>query len=505
MTEYPRRQFLKFALAGALTAAGDAWDGAGASAEPTSAPAPFAPENVTAMASDLAKAAFKAPKPNLPDPFPSLTFEQYAAIRRDPGTAIWQDGHSPFTLEPLHRGSLFTTPVDLYLVENGAARKLVYVSSAFDFGKLDVPKEIPDIGFSGVRILRDGMDTAIFQGASFFRSLARGQSYGLTSRGLSIRTGDPQGEEFPFFRALWIEKPSLAADALVIHALLDSASVTGAFRFTIRAGEATIIDTEMTMFARVGIDHLGLGTMAGAYLFGPLDHMRPDDVRESVHDVCGLQILSGTGEWIWRPVANRGTLQISGFAGQNPRGFGMLQRDRNFDSYADDNSHWERRPSLWIEPIGDWGEGELQLLEIPNDSEANDNIIALWRPKGGIPEGASASFAYRQFWCWTAPARPELATTLSSRMGKIDKRLRFVIEFVSDAFTDPKHAAETTAAIEAAPGQVTSVRLFPSTERKSIRVEFDVDPGSNAFSELRVVLKAADKPASETWLYRWTT
>jgi len=504
MTKYPRRQFLKFALAGALTAAGESWDGGVASAEPTSAPSPFAPENVTAMASDLAKAAFKAPKPNLPDPFPSLTFEQYAAIRRDPGTAIWADGQSPFTLEPLHRGSLFTTSVDLYLVENGVARKLIYVSSVFDFGKLDVPKDIPDIGFSGVRVLKAGTDTAIFQGASFFRSLARGQTYGLSSRGLSLHTGDPQGEEFPFFRSLWIEKPSVASDALVIHALLDSASLTGAFRFTIRAGEATIIDTELTLFARTGVDHLGLGTMAGTYLFGPLDHLHTDDVRESVHDVGGLQILTGTGEWLWRPLANRATLQISGFADHNPRGFGMLQRDRNFDSYADDSSHWERRPSLWIEPISDWGDGELQLLEIPNESEANDNVIALWRPKGGIPEGGSASFAYRQFWCWTPPARPPMATAITSRMGKVDKRLRFVIEFVGDAFADPKRAAEATAAIEASPGQVASLKLFPSPERRSVRVDFDIDPGSNTYSELRVVLKAADKPVSETWLYRWT-
>jgi glucans biosynthesis protein len=493
-------------LGGALAAAGEATV---ASAESPGPPSPFTPDSVIREASELAKAAYKPLKADLPDPFPSLTFEQYAAIRRHPGTAIWEDGVSPFTLEPLHRGSLFSNPVDIYVVEASMARKLPYVSSVFDFGKLDVPKTLPDIGFSGVRILKGGAagagtDVAIFQGASFFRSLARGQTYGLGARGLSIHAGDPQGEEFPYFRTLWIEKPSLAEDALVVHALLDSASLTGAFRFTIRAGEATIIDTELTLFARVAVDHLGLGTMAGTYLFGPLDHLHPDDVRESVRDVGGLQMLNGSGEWIWRPIANRATLQISGFADQNPRGFGMLQRNREFDVYADDISHWELRPSLWIEPIGDWGEGEVQLLEIPTDSEANENVIALWRPKGGIAVGGSVSFAYRQFWCWTPPARPELATATTSRMGKIDKRLRFIVEFVCDAFADPKRAAEVNAVIEASPGQVVSSRLFPSAARKSIRVMFDVDPGSSTYSELRVVLKAADKPQSETWLYRWT-
>ena len=509
MTEYPRRDFLKIALAGALAAAGNAGLTTDASAEPFGPPTPFSADTTQAAARDLAKAAYKAPAAPLPEPFPSLNFDQYASIRRAPGTAIWQDAHSPFTLEPLHRGFLFTTEVDLYVVENGEARKLIYDRSLFDFGKLDVPKDLPDLGFSGVRILKGGggegwTDAAIFQGATFFRSLARGQSYGLSARGLSVHTGDAQGEEFPVFRALWIEKPSLATDALVVHALLDSTSLTAAFRFTIRAGDATIIDTELTLYARTEVDHLGLGSMTGAYLFGALDHLRPDDVRAAVHEIGGLQILSGSGEWIWRPVANRTTLQISAFVDKNPRGFGMLQRNRSFDAYEDDQSHWELRPSLWIEPIGDWGEGETMLLEIPTDQETHENIVALWQPKAGLAAGGSVSFAYRQFWCWTPPAKPDLAIATQSRTGKAGKHQRFIVEFVSDEFADPQKAAQATAALEANPGEIVAVHLYPYKERRSIRVVFDLDPGSNAFSELRLSLKSANKPVSETWLYRWT-
>jgi glucans biosynthesis protein len=326
----------------------------------------------------------------------------------------------------------------------------------------------------------------------------------LTARALSIRTGDAQGEEFPFFRALWIEKPSAAADALVIHALLDSASLAGGFRFTLRTGEATIIDTELTLFARAQVDHLGLGSMAGAYLFGSLDHLHSDDVRQNVHDISGLQILTGSGEWIWRPTANRTTLQISAFGDHNPHGFGMLQRNRVFDAYGDDETHWELKPSLWIEPIGDWGDGEVLLLEIPSDSETNDNVIAQWRPKAGLPTGGSVSYAYRQFWCWSPPARPDLAVATSSRVGRVGKRRRFAVEFVSERFADPARAAEASAAIEAAPGQITYIRLYPYRDRHSIRVVFDLDPGSESYSELRLVLKADNKPVSETWLYRWT-
>ncbi len=508
MSEYARRDFLKLALAGALAAAGEGSFSAAASADPLGPPSPFGDNTVADAAKALAKNAFAAPSAPLPDPFSNLKIDQFEQIHRVPGSAIWQEPQSPYALEPLHRGSVFTAPVDLYLVENGGARKVGYDRSTFDFGKLDVPKDIADIGFSGVQILRGGgdgwTDAAIFQGASFFRSLARGQSYGLSARGLSVRIGDPQGEEFPIFRALWIEKPTPASDALVIHALLDSQSVTGAYKFTIRAGETTIIDTEMTLYARVAIANYGLGAMAGAYLFGPLDHLRPDDVRESARNVTGLQMLSGAGEWIWRPIANRGTLQISSFIDKNPRGFGMLQRNRSFDFYQDDQNHWELRPSLWIEPIGDWGDGETTLVEIPSDSESNENMIALWRPKAKLPAGESISFAFRQFWCWTPPAKPQLAMATLSRMGKVGKRARFIVEFVSDEFGDPQRAAQASAALEANPGQIAGVTLYQYHDRRSIRAVFDLDPGSNAFSELRLVLKIADKPVSETWLYRWT-
>ena len=106
--------------------------------------------------------------------------------------------------------------------------------------------------------------------------------------------------------------------------------------------------------------------MSATHLSGPIDERRDDDLRPSVSEVTGLQMLTGKGEWLWRPVANRNTLQISTFVDESPRGFGFLQRDRNFDHYQDDDQHYETRPSLWIEPIGDWSAGGVQLVEIPS-------------------------------------------------------------------------------------------------------------------------------------------
>jgi periplasmic glucans biosynthesis protein len=508
MAHTQRREFLTLAAGGALAGLSARSDLAPASAEPVGKPVPFSSAAVLNMAIALAQKPFKPPEAPLPSVFSGLNFEQYASIRRIPSTAIWSNEKLGFSLEPLHRGFVYTTPVEINIVENGLAQKVIYDPADFDFGKLKTPAAVGDLGFSGLRVLAASdhgfQDVAIFQGASFYRSRARGQNFGVTARGLAIRTGDEPGEEFPLFRAFWVEKPTPASDTLTIHALLDSASVTGAFRFTLHPLETTIIDTEMTLISRAAVDKLGFGAMAAAYLFSPLDHRRPDDARSAVYETTGLQILSGSGEWLWRPVSNRETLQISAFADLNPRGFGMLQRSRTFDAFLDDETHWELKPTLWIEPIGDWGQGDLRLLEIPAASENNSNIVAQWRPKAGMAIAKSLSIAYRQFWCWEPPSRPPLAMCVSSRSGKVGDRRRFAVEMAGDLFADPAKAAAATADVQCSPGKIASVRLFPYKDRRSVRVVFDLDPGSESYSELRLTLNLDKKAVSETWLFRWT-
>ena len=100
-----------------------------------------------------------------------------------------------------------------------------------------------DLGFAGFRLhgrlnRADYFDEiCAFLGASYFRAVAKGQAYGLSARGLALNTVQPQGEEFPVFRSFWLETPEAGADAVVVHALMDSPSVSGAFRFDIHPGE----------------------------------------------------------------------------------------------------------------------------------------------------------------------------------------------------------------------------------------------------------------------------
>lgn len=512
---FKRRDLLKWAALGFGSGLQAPFSVAAAEAQdaPTTPPlTPFDDTMVLERARALAKKPYEAPQQQLPAPFANLTYEQYVGIRPRPGTAVWSGEQVGFAIEPLHRGFVFSAPMVLNIIENGVPQRLSYATPQFDFGKLSVPGNIPDIGFSGFRVLhaRSGKslsDIAIFQAASFFRSMAYNQNFGQSARALTIRTADPRGEEFPVIREVWIEKPSLSADLLVIHALIDSESMAGAYRFTLRPGDVTLIDTECTLIARgAPADFYGLGGMSAMFLFGPIARRGADDLRGGVYEVSGLQVLNGNGEWLWRPVSNPSTLQISAFVDNNPHGFGLLQRERNFAMLQDDDQHWELRPSLWIEPINDWGEGSVMLVEIPSDSEANDNIICFWRPKAILQPGAEAGFQYRQFWCWMPPDRPSLAAVTDTRSGRgtAAKRRRFVVEFGSEAFADPQKLADLQPRLTTSAGTIASIRTFGSRERKTFRVLFELDFGSESLAELRLVLESGGKPASETWLYRWT-
>lgn len=446
---------------------------------------------------------------DLPDGYTGLPYDQYAGIRAQPGGLIWAGENRGFTIEPLHRGYVFSGPVSLFTVEDEIVRKVAFDRAKFDYGRVAPPPANVDLQFSGMRIatgLERPYEVAIFQGATFFRSLARGQNYGATARALILRPGETRGEEIPFFRAFWIERPSPAAGALVIHALLDSESLTGAVRMTLRPGDVTLIDVEMTLFARQALDHIGFGCTMGTFLSGPQSRRTFDDLRPSVHEVSGTQMLTGAGEWIYRPVNNPATLQVSSFMDQNPRGFGLVERERDPAAFQDDDQRYELRPSVWTEPLGEWGQGSVQLIEIPSDTDVNKNVILYWRPRMVLAQNSETTLAYRQAWCWQPPERPALAVTSRVRQGRGSqgRRRRFIVDFTGDRLGDPAVVASVRANITATPGSIQGVRLWPYPERKLMRVGFEVDPGTDNLSELRLVLQSGNQPISETWLDRWT-
>jgi glucans biosynthesis protein len=473
----------------------------------------FSAADVQKQARALAAEKFVRPKIDLPKPLQDLGYEQYRDIRFKRERALWTAERVPFLIELFHRGFLFKEPVEIYIVADGTAQRVVYSPDFFTFGPgMQPPADGTVTDFSGCRILApinraDAFDECVvFQGASYFRAVAKGQVYGLSARGLALNTGAREGEEFPFFRAFWIERPQPGARTIVVHALLDSVSTTGAYRFTIRPGDTTVMDVEMTLYPRVELKRAGLAPLTSMFVFGPNDRTGIDDVRTAVHDSDGLAIWNGRGEWLWRPLIHPETLQISEFLDDNPRGFGLLQRHRAFADYHDPEAQYERRPSLWVETIGNWGSGAVQLVEIPSKTDYHDNIVVFWRPSQSIPAQSEERRTYRLHWCWTPPVIPPLATTADTRVGAgAEKGTRlFVIDFVSRRLADLTPETPVQVDITTSAGTVKHLVTQPNPATSGWRVRFVLDPAGAKLCDIRGLLKLGEEPLSEVWNYRWT-
>ncbi|HWL80296.1 MAG TPA: glucan biosynthesis protein G [Roseomonas sp.] len=472
---------------------------------------PFDASTVREKARALAQQPYKAPSEDLPPELSDLTYDQYRDIRFRPDQALWRGQDLPFQMQLFHRGFLYKPRVEMYEVAEGVARPVRYNPDLFTFQNLQRP-QASDLGFAGFRLHApinrpDYFDeVCAFLGASYFRAVAKGQIYGLSARGLAINTGDPKGEEFPLFRGFWVERPRPGVNAATVHALLDSPSCAAAFRFAIRPGASTVFDVESTVFPRTDMTTAGIAPLTSMFWFSPLNRAGKDDWRPAVHDSDGLLMASGRGERIWRPLNNPRDLQLSAFGDVNPRGFGLMQRRRDFDSYEDLEARYEKRPSLWVEPIGDWGEGAVHLVEIPTASEIHDNIVAFWRPKDPLRAKGEYRYTYRLHWCDEAPGAPEVGRIVDARSGNAytpGGRL-FVLDAHGGLLDKLGSDAKVELNVSANQGEIRNPVAQRNPETGGWRISFELFPGNARAAELRAEMKAAGEPAAETFLYRWT-
>lgn len=479
--------------------------GAGAA---RAAAGPFGDDALRAIARDLAARPYVAPSVDLPPALAKLDYDAYRDVRFDPAQALWRAEGLPFQLQFFHRGGLFREQVEIHEVRDGRAVPIAYSPRQFDF-KRGAPKGLrPDLGFAGFRIHTrlnrpDYFDeVAVFLGATYFRAVAKGMLYGLSARGLAIGAGAP-GEEFPRFSAFWIERPAPGARSLRLWALMDGPSCTGAFTFLITPGETTTFDVAARVFPRVDIANAGVAPLTSMFLYAGDAGRRFDDFRPQVHDSDGLQMINGAGERLWRTLANPATVQASAFKDHDPQGYGLFQRERRYDAYQDLEARYELRPSLWVEPRGAWGPGEVRLVELPARTEYEDNIGAFWTPAAPLRAGKEASFAYRLHW-GADPMPARLARVVQARSGAGTREgwRRFVLDLDL-----PAAAAVDSlrAQVTATGGQVREINLHSNPETRGARLSFELDPAGARTAELRAVLTQAGKPASEVWLYRWTS
>jgi glucans biosynthesis protein len=507
-----RREVLLGAAAAVGGSAVRSWAGAPGAAEQHSE-LPFGAATVRGMARQLALQPYKAPDGALPDQLKSLDYQGYRAIRFDPGRALWRGEDLGFTAEFFHRGFLFKDKVEIFEVTGGLARPIAYGSDLFIFGKGAPPPPDPNLGFSGFRLhapinRQDYHDEfCVFQGASYFRAVAKGQGYGLSARGLALNTADPAGEEFPVFKAFWLERPTKNSTSIVVHALLDSPSAAGAFRFTIRPGAETVFDTEAALYPRTDIAGAGIAPLTSMFLFDANNRSGYDDYRAAVHDSDGLLLRTGHDEQIWRPLANPRELQFSGFADNDPRGFGLMQRKRRFGDFQDLEARYEKRPSLWVEPIGDWGAGAVDLVEIPSGREVNDNVVAFWRPRDRLKARGEYLLSYRLHWCWSAPACGRLGEVTQTRCGlSFDQSNRlFIIDVDGSSLSDLPAGKPLTLDATTAGGKLLNPVAQPNPDLGGWRISLQMSPGRDKLVELHARLMDGGMPLTETWIYRWTS
>ncbi len=467
--------------------------------------------SVIEQARVLSRETYEDRKLPLTGDFASLEYDQHRDIRFDTDRNALAESASAFGMDLLPPGWLFDRPVAINRLSSEGVDRLVYSNDWFDFGPQAVKPENPDdLTFSGFRLRSpinrpDVMDeVAVFQGASYFRAVARDQLYGLSARALALDTATERGEEFPRFVEFWVEEPGKEAANVIVHALLDSPSVTGALRFDIIPGADTRMDVRAVLFPRRDLSDVGIAPLTSMFLFNNLNRERFDDYRDAVHDSSGLQMINGAGKRMWRSLANPATLQVSAFIDENPVGFGLVQRQRNFQDYEDAEAHYEKRPSAWVEPLGDWGKGAVQLVEIPTDLEINDNIVAFWKPQQTLLEGEEYRFEYRLLWTDHPPDEVPLMRVKDVRIGKRMKRddvLEVIVDFEA---RNGDLDGEAVPEIDVSDGKMSDLAGRVLSGQGRYRVHFNFRPDDVTTSEWQLTLMRGQKPVSETWTYRWT-
>jgi glucans biosynthesis protein len=479
----------------------------------------FGYKDAVAKAKRLAEQPFQEPE-SVPDFLLKTTYDQWRDIRYKPEKALWHAEKLPFEVQFFHPGSLYNRTVSINVISSGRVHAVPFSPALFHYGMNEFKDQVPkDLGFAGFRIhypiktdqYRD--EVVIFLGASYFRAVGGNEHFGLSARGVAIDTAMESGEEFPYFREFWLARPRKRADTLTIYALLDSPSLTGAYEFVIKPGKATLIDVRGALFLRREVNKLGIAPLTSMFFYGENTNSRPvDDFRPEVHDSDGLQIISSTGEWIWRPLVNPPRLLTTSFELDNPKGFGLFQRDLDFDHYQDLEADYQTRPSVWITPKSGWGRGRVELVQIPVNHETNDNIVSYWVPADLPKSGNHIPFTYQMKWGPPDISGPSPASVAATRSATDKEKgiKMYLIDFEGANLRSLPKDARLEAVISVDGGEVVEQQLRRNDVTQGWRLVFQVkkkegrlatSPGNERPLELRAFLRLGDNVLTETWSY----
>ncbi|MFA7235910.1 MAG: glucan biosynthesis protein G [Phycisphaeraceae bacterium] len=472
----------------------------------------FTPDTVTQRAREMAEHPFTEPDVPLPKALRDLDYDQYRRIQYLPTYVVpWSD--AAFRFRPFHRGHFHADQVRLNIVTDGRSYPWRYDSTQFQYDNVVDPSKLPaDLGYAGFKVLcrlnrPDRWDELIsFLGASYFRALGQGQVYGTSCRGLAIDTGLNMAEEFPYFREFWVAADNGDSNdsAITIYALMDSQSLTGSYQFIVTPGKDTTVAVHATIFARKDITKLGIAPLTSMYHHGKAEP-DPNDYRPEVHDADGLLIAMGDGHWVWRVLRNPAENQESYFVMDSPRGFGLIQRERDFAQYQDFEAHYHQRPSIWIEPIGSWGKGTLDLMELHDPDETFDSVVAQWTPEKPLKAGQSMTFDYRMTTMLGEPVQHPGGRCVATRRGFTHSgELRYVLDFTGPELAKLAESDPPKADVLVNNQKPRNLVVQPHPYIQGWRVSFDMPRDRKGKTiEMLAKLVYGGRDVTETWSDRW--
>jgi glucans biosynthesis protein len=469
---------------------------------------------IRTLARELASRPYQDHRLPLSRRLSEMSYDELRQIVFDERKSVWRRERMPFQLHFFHPGGR-QDPIDVNLVDGDVVDAIPFSRDFFNYGDNTrfAWKDFQDAKFSGFRVLYplngpDKLDEVIvFHGASYYRVAPQGLVYGLSARALAVNCGGTAPEEFPLLREFWVERPSREGRTLRILAILDSPSVAGAAEFTVEPASDTTIHVRLSLCPRVELSRCGLAPLTSMFWFGKQTQRRFNDLRPEVHDSDGLLMLTGAGEWLWRPLDNTGKLRNSAFVDKSPKGFGLMQRENDPTRYEDLHAKYHLRPSAWVRPKGDWGAGAVRLVEIPTETEFNDNIVAFWEPADPLKAGHMVDFAYDVVWRGDKADLPPLGRVIEFRSVAVHELLRvrrFLLDFTCPGLEQQAEAFQPEVIMTAQRGRLTNRKDEYNPYRRAWRVQFDVaaDDGAEAV-ELRAHLKKEGAACTETWTYSW--
>ena len=463
--------------------------------------------DVQALAKERAARPYREPEHPLPPALADLKYEAYQRISFKGSNALWFDDSLPFRVEFFHRGNFHVNRVALNEITDGKSAEIPFQKSFFDYGTNQI-EIAPDLGYAGFRVITTGkepQEIAVFLDATYCRMIGTDQAYGTSARGLALDTGLDGKEEFPLFDQFWISRPNPTDKQLTIFALMDSPSAAGAYRYVITPGSDTVAVVTATLIQRKPVKAFGLAPLSSMFLHGKNGRPLWQDFRPEVHDSDGLLIKTGRGEWIWHPLEGGKMIRFNVFQDENPQGFGLIQRERNFEQFQDLQAFFHLRPNVWIQPRGKWGKGAVELVQLPSQIEFTDNVVAFWVPETLPALGEAFDFEYELHWTKVDPSDPQMGQVIASRVSRVrdTKNLRFVIDFGGHRMKGLSDREHLDLDLKFSPNvKFVADSVFKNGINETWRVVVEIQEPSEA-ADLRAYLKRNEKQTTETWTFTW--